>query len=79
MIRQTIGVTSKRRDAEKINLIRDETGRLVMNKMERKTPDYKPLIAARSYMIKMLVEKLFTRKEITGKGKRATAYSNIIS
>jgi hypothetical protein len=30
-------------------------------------------------MLKMLVEKVFTRKEIVGKGKRANAFLSIIA
>jgi hypothetical protein len=30
-------------------------------------------------MLKMLVEKVFTRKEVLGKGKRANAYTAAIS
>jgi hypothetical protein len=33
-----------------------------MSKLERIVPDYKNLIASRSYMLKMLVEKLFTKR-----------------
>lgn len=30
-------------------------------------------------MLKMLVEKVFTRKEVIGKGKRANAYANTVA
>ncbi len=30
-------------------------------------------------MLKMLVEKVFTRKEVIGKGKRANAYANTVT
>lgn len=33
MLRQCIGLGSKRRDAEKVNLQRDETGKMVMSKL----------------------------------------------
>jgi hypothetical protein len=43
-------------------LQRDENGRMVMSKLERINPDFKALLASRSYMLKMLVEKVFTKK-----------------
>ena len=52
---------------------------MVMSKLEKINPDFKSLLASRSYMLKMLVEKVFTRKEIVGKGKRANAFLFIIS
>lgn len=79
MLRQSIGLNSKRREAEKVNLQRDESGRMVMSKLEKINPDFKALLASRSYMLKMLVEKVFTRKEIVGKGKRANAFLSIIA
>ena len=79
MLRQCIGISSKRRDAEKVNLQRDENGRMAMSKLQRINPDFKALLASRSYMLKMLVEKVFTRKEVLGKGKRANAYMTAIS
>jgi hypothetical protein len=33
MLRQCIGISSKRRDAEKVNLQRDENGRMAMSKL----------------------------------------------
>jgi len=62
MLRQCIGLSSKRRDAEKVNLQRDENGKMVMSKLQRINPDIKSLLSARSYMLRMLVEKVFTRK-----------------
>jgi len=62
MLKQCIGINSKRREAEKVNLQRDENGRMVMSKLERITPDFKSLLATRSYMLKMLVERVFTKK-----------------
>ena len=79
MLRQLIGLNSKRRDAEKINMVRDESGRMVLSKLERVTPDFKQLLAARSYLLKMMVEKVFTKKEIQGKGKRSQAYGQAIT
>jgi hypothetical protein len=52
---------------------------MVMSKMERISPDIKGLLSSRSYMLKMLVEKVFTRKEFVGKGKRANAYNATIA
>jgi hypothetical protein len=79
MLKQCIGINSKRREAEKVNLQRDESGRMVMSKLERINPDFKTLLATRSYMLKMLVEKVFTKKEILGKGKRAAAYTSVLA
>lgn len=79
MLKQCIGIGSKRRDAEKVNLQRDENGRMMMSKLERITPDFKSLLASRSYMLKMIVEKVFTKKEVQGKGKRANLFLNTIS
>lgn len=62
MIKQCIGLSSKRRDAEKANLQRDENGKVVMSKLARLKPDLKPLISSRSYMLKILVEKIYTKK-----------------
>ena len=50
-----------------------------MSKLERIKPDIKSLLSSRSYMLKMIVEKVFTRKEIVGRGKRAVAYANTIA
>jgi hypothetical protein len=36
-------------------------------------------MASRSYVLKMLIEKVFTRRELVGKGKRAASYLSIIS
>lgn len=52
---------------------------MVMSKLEKINPDFKSLMASRSYMLKMLVEKVFTRREIVGKGKRANAFLGIIA
>ncbi len=79
MIRQSIGINSKRKDAEKTNLQRDENGKMVLSKLARINPDVSKLITSRSYLLKMLVEKIFTRREILGRGKRATTYANILT
>ena len=50
-----------------------------MNKLERVIPDFKQLLVSRSYMLKMMVEKVFTKKEIHGKGKRMQAYTQAIN
>lgn len=50
-----------------------------MSKLERITPDFKSLLATRSYMLKMLVERVFTKKQILGKGKRGAAYANTLA
>jgi hypothetical protein len=55
MIKQSIGLSSKRRDAEKVNLQRDENGKMVLSKLGRIEPDLRSLIGSRSYMLKMLV------------------------
>lgn len=55
MIKQCIGLSSKRREAEKTNLQRDENGKIVMSKLARLKPDLKALISTRSYMLKALV------------------------
>ncbi len=52
---------------------------MVMSKLERINPDVRSLISSRSYMLKMLVEKIFTRREVLGKSKRAVAYTQTIS
>jgi hypothetical protein len=52
---------------------------MAMSKLERINPDFKALLASRSYMLKMLVEKVFTRREVLGKGKRANAYTTTIN
>lgn len=36
------------------------------------------LISSRSYMLKALVEKIYTRKELWGRGKRANTYASIL-
>lgn len=79
MIKQCIGLSSKRRDAEKANMQRDETGKIVMSKQARIKPDIKGLISSRSYMLKALVEKVFTRKQLWGKGKKANVYAAILA
>lgn len=55
MIRQSIGINSKRKDAEKGNLQRDQDGKMVLSKLARVPPDVSKLIGARSYLLKMLV------------------------
>jgi hypothetical protein len=35
---------------------------MVLSKLERITPDFKTLLATRSYLLKMLAEKVFTKK-----------------
>ncbi len=47
--------------------------------MARIKPDTKNLVSARNYMLKMLIEKVYTTKEIWGKGKRARAFGNIMN
>ena len=79
MLRQAIGLNSKRRDAEKVNMQRDESGRMMMSKLERIVPDIKSLLSSRSYMLKMIVQRVFTKKQITGKGKRSSAYAATIA
>lgn len=79
MMKNCLSLNSKRREVEKVNLQKDENGDVVLSKMARLKPDMKSLVSARSYMLKMLVDKVFTCKEIWGKGKRAKALSNIIS
>ena len=58
---------------------RDETGRIVMSKQARIKPDIKGLISSRSYMLKALVEKVFTKKQLWGKGKKANVYAAILN
>lgn len=41
---------------------RDQNGKIVMSKLARLKPDLKTLISTRSYMLKALVEKIFTKK-----------------
>ena len=79
MLRQSIGLNSKRRDAEKANMVRDATGRLIMSKLERIIPDFKAMLTNRSYLLKMLAEKVFIRKELVGKSKRSQAYAAVIA
>ena len=52
---------------------------MVLSKLARLPPDVKRLVSSRSYMLKTLVEKIYTRKEVWGKGKRATAYAAILA
>ena len=47
--------------------------------MARVKPDLKGLVSARSYMLKMLVEKVFTKKELCGKDKKAKIFQHIIA
>jgi hypothetical protein len=47
--------------------------------MARVKPDLKGLVSARSYMLKMLVEKVFTKKELCGKGKKAKILQQVIA
>ena len=46
--------------------------------MARVAPDMRSLISSRSYMLKALVEKIYTRKELWGRGKRANTYATIL-
>lgn len=62
MIKQCIGLSSKRRDAQKANIQKDENGKIIISKLARIKPDLKGLISARSYMLKALVEKIYTKK-----------------
>ena len=55
LMRQCLGLNSKRRDAEKNNVQRDEEGKVVISKMGRVNPDMRSLISSRSYMLKALV------------------------
>lgn len=50
-----------------------------MSKVARLKPDLKALISTRSYMLKSLVEKVYTKKELWGRGKRASVYASILS
>lgn len=50
-----------------------------MSKLAKIKPNTKQLIAARSYMLKMLVEKVFTRRELIGKTKKARLYTAILN
>ena len=47
---------------EKLNLQKDENGKTVMSKMARLRPDTKNIVSARNYMLRMLIEKVFTTK-----------------
>ena len=55
LMRQCIGLASKRRDSEKNNLQKDENGKIVISKLARLKPDVRNLISSRSYMLKTLV------------------------
>lgn len=52
---------------------------MVLSKLARIAPDMKSLLSSRSYMLKLLVEKVYTRKEVWGKGKRANAYAAVLA
>lgn len=58
---------------------RDQNGKIVMSKLARLKPDLKTLISTRSYMLKALVEKIFTKKQLWGKGKKAGVYATILA
>ena len=78
-MRQCLGLNSKRRDAQKNNVQRDEEGKVVISKMGRVKPDMRSLISSRSYMLKALVQKIYTRRELWGKGKKANTYAAILA
>lgn len=78
-MKNCISLNSKRREVEKLNLQKDENGKTVLSKMARLKPDMKGLVSARNYMLKMLVDKVYTSKEIMGKGKRAKAFTHILN
>jgi hypothetical protein len=62
MMKNCLSLNSKRREVEKVNLQKNENGDVVLSKMARLKPDMKSLVSARSYMLKMLVDKVFTCK-----------------
>lgn len=62
LAKQCVGLSSKRKEAEKSNLKRDNDGKLVVSKLNRVQPDLQKLISSRSYMIKSLVEKVYSKK-----------------
>ena len=50
-----------------------------MSKLARLKPDLKALISSRSYMLRSLVQKIYTKKELWGKGKKANVYAAILA
>lgn len=50
-----------------------------MSKVARLKPDMKALISTRSYMLRSLVKKVYTKKELWGRGKRASVYATILA
>jgi|JI6StandDraft_1071083.scaffolds.fasta_scaffold14648_2 hypothetical protein len=73
-----IGLSSKRKDAEKVNMKRDENGKVVTSKTERIAPDTTKLIASRNYLLKSIVDKVVTKSELWGYGKRARQYAILL-
>lgn len=61
LTKEMIGLSSKRKDAEKVNLKRDENGKVVTSKTERIAPDTSKLIASRNYLLKSIVDKVVTK------------------
>lgn len=52
---------------------------MVISKLARLKPDVRGLLSSRSYMLKNLVEKIYTKKQLWGRGKRANTYAHILA
>lgn len=74
-----MGLNIKRRDIEKINIKKDETSKIAINKLVKIKPDLKKLINSRNYMLKGLVEKVYTKKQLWGRGKKINAFAAILA
>jgi hypothetical protein len=61
LTKEMIGLSSKRKDAEKVNMRRDDHGKVVTSKTSRITPDTSKLIASRNYLLKSIVDKVVTK------------------
>lgn len=78
LARERIGLASKRKEAERVNLVRDEKGKVTTSKTERIVPDTKKMLISRDYLLKMIVDKVITKGELFGRGKRARQFSLLL-
>jgi hypothetical protein len=45
-----------------MGITKDENGKIIINKMLKNKPDLKKLMSSRNYMLKSIIEKIYTKK-----------------
>ena len=78
LARERIGLSSKRKEAERVNLVRDEKGKVATSKTLRIIPDTSKMMVTRDYLLKAIVDKVITKPELFGRGKRARQFNMVL-